>query len=338
MELSSVYKGLDSHKIRFSSGFRYEGFTASDSRNFGYGLPLPTVVNGTLINVSGTRFAYLPNVHRTIWSLVAQDEWRLADHWLLTAGVRYDDYSDFGGTFNPRLALVWDINEQLTSKLLYGKAFRAPNFAEQFTQNNPVVLGNRSLQPETINTYEWAFSYRPVSALSTAVNVFYYQIDKLISAVPEPGNVANIYQNSGDQNGYGTEFEWNWKVTEQWNLKGNYAWQHSINEATKSSVTGVPEHHVYVILGWQFLPQWQLQPQLNWIGGRASVSGGSQNLSDYETTDLTLRGKKLFGHLNLAASLRNAFDTKYYEPTALQLPQTLPMPGRSFYLEASVNF
>ena len=344
MELSSIYKGLDKHILRFSTGFRYEGITTSDSRNFGYGVPLPPVVNGALTDVTGTSFAYLPSVHRTIASWVAQDEWQIAHDWQLTAGVRYDHYSDFGGTFNPRLALVWDINEQLTSKLLYGKAFRAPNFAEQFTQNNPVILGNKSLQPETINTYEWAFSYRPISSLSTAVNVFYYQIEKLISAVPDPGTGANIYQNSGNQNGYGTEFESNWQIAERWSVKGNYAWQHSINEATNSSVTGVPEHHVFVALDWQFLPQWQFQPQLNWIGGRIPVlneniiSGDNWKLRNYETIDLTLRGKKLFKHLNLAASLRNAFDTKYYEPTALQAPATLPMPGRSFYLEASVNF
>ncbi len=127
----------------------------------------------------------MPNTHRTIWSLVAQDEWQIADDWQLTAGVRYDDYSDFGGTVNPRVALVWDINEQITSKLLYGKAFRAPNFAEQCTQNNPVVLGNKNLNPETINTFEWALDYRPFSSLRTAVNLYYYQINNLISAVPD---------------------------------------------------------------------------------------------------------------------------------------------------------
>ncbi|WP_340121683.1 TonB-dependent receptor [Methylobacter svalbardensis] len=338
IELSSVYKGLENHILRLSAGFRYEEVTTSDSRNFGYGVPLSAVVDGTLTNVTGTPLAYLPDTHRTIWSLVTQDEWQLAADWQLTAGVRYDDYSDFGGTVNPRVALVWDINKQLTSKLLYGKAFRAPNFAEQFTQNNPVLLGNKNLDPETINTYEWALDYRPFSSLRTAVNLYYYKINNLITAVPDPGRQTNIYQNSGNQNGYGTEFEWNWQVAEQWKVMGNYAWQHATNEVTNRSVTGVPEHHVYVALGWQFLPQWQLQPQLNWIGGRTRLPGDNRNLSDYETIDLTLRGKKLFGHLNLAASLRNAFDTNYYEPAALQLPQNLPMPGRSFYLEASVNF
>ena len=312
----------------------------SESRNFGPWSNRwhPSVVDGTLTNVTGTPFVYLPNTHRTIWSLVAQDEWQLAADWQLTAGVRYDDYSDFGGTVNPRVALVWDINEQITSKLLYGKAFRAPNFAEQCTQNNPVVLGNKNLNPETINTYEWAFDYRPFSSLRTAVNLYYYQIHNLISAVPDPSKLTNIYQNSGNQDGYGSELEWNWQVSEQWNVMGNYAWQHSTNEQTNQPVAGVPEHHVYAAFQWQFMPNWQFQPQINWIGGRTNLLGDNRKLNDYETIDFTLRGKKLFGHLNLAASLRNAFDTKYYEPAALQLPQNLPMPGRSFYLEASVNF
>ncbi|MGZ4981736.1 MAG: TonB-dependent receptor plug domain-containing protein [Methylobacter sp.] len=347
IELSSVYKGLENHILRFSTGFRYEGVRTNDSRNFGPGvidgtklLPPPAinVIGGTLTNVTGTPLAYLPDTHRTIWSLVAQDEWQLATDWQLTAGVRYDDYSDFGGTVNPRVALVWDINEQITSKLLYGKAFRAPNFAEQYTQNNPVLLGNKNLNPETINTYEWALDYRPYSTLRTALNLYYYQINNLITAVPDPGRQTNIYQNSGNQDGYGTEYDFNWQWSEQWNVKGNYAWQHSTNEETNRQVAGVPEHHVYVAFQWQFIQNWQFQPQINWIGGRTNLLGDNRKLSDYETIDFTLRGKKLFGHLGLAASLRNAFDTNYYEPAALQLPQNLPMPGRSFYLEASVNF
>ncbi len=340
IELSSVYKGLDNHKLRLSAGFRYEEISTNESKNFGPGVidGSQNVVGGSLRNVTGTPFAYLPDTHRTIWSLVAQDEWQLADDWQLTAGVRYDDYSDFGGTVNPRVALVWDINKHLTSKLLYGKAFRAPNFAEQFTQNNPVVLGNSNLNPETIHTYEWAWDYRPTSSLRTAVNVYYYQIDNLITATPDPGRLTNSYQNSGNQNGYGSEFEWNWQAAEQWNVKGNYAWQHATNEVTNQRVAGVPEHHVYAALQWQFMPNWQFQPQLNWVGGRTNLPGDDRKLSDYETIDFTLRGKKLFGHVNLAASLRNAFDTNYYEPAAPQLPQNLPMPGRSFYLEASVNF
>ncbi|WP_262966287.1 TonB-dependent receptor plug domain-containing protein [Methylobacter psychrophilus] len=334
LELGSIYKGLDKHILRFSTAFRYEKMATNQSSNFGYGVQ--NGIGGALVNVTGTPYVYLPDTHRTIGSLVAQDEWQLAADWQLTAGLRYDHYSDFGGTFNPRAALVWDINKQLTSKLMYGKAFRAPTFLELYTQNSPVVAGNPDLKPETINTYEWALNYRPISSLSTSANVYYYQISNLIAQVANLGTVASNYQNSGNQNGYGSEVEANWQWNEQWNVKGNYAWQHAINETTKSSVIGVPAQHLYVALVWKFLPQWQLQPQLNWIGSR--TGNVNQQLSDYETIDFTLRGQKLFGHLNLAASLRNALDAQYYEPTFISLPATLPMQGRSFYLEASINF
>ncbi|MFA5921086.1 MAG: TonB-dependent receptor [Methylococcaceae bacterium] len=340
IELSSIYRGWDNHLLRLSAGFRYEEVSPSESKNFGAGVidGNQSVVDGVLKNLTGTPFVYLADLHRSIWSLVAQDEWQLADDWQLTAGIRYDNYSDFGGTVNPRVALVWDINEQISSKLLYGKAFRAPNFGEQGFQNNPVVQGNKNLNPETIHTVEWALDYRPVSSLRTAVNLYYYKINNLISAVPDAGKLTNIYQNSGNQNGYGSEFEWSWQVAERWNVMGNYAWQHATNEVTNRQVTGVPEHHVYAALQWQFMPNWQFQPQINWIGGRTNIPGDNRKLSDYETIDFTLRGKKLLGHLNLSASLRNAFDTNYYAPAAIQLPENLPMPGRSFYLEASINF
>jgi iron complex outermembrane receptor protein len=334
IELSSLYQGLENHRLLLSSGFRYEEITTSDSRNFGYGMPLPPVVNGSLINVTGTQFVYLPDTHRSIWSAVAQDEWQFADDWQLTVGVRYDHYSDFGDTVNPRAALVWDINEQLTSKILYGKAFRAPNFSEQGNQNNPVIVGNRQLKPEKINTVEWAFDYHPFSTLRTAANLYYYEIENLI-AIPA-GTVT--FQNSGNQNGYGTELEWNWQATKQWNLMGNYAWQNARNRTDNNRITGVPEHHVYVAVGWQFLPQWQLQPQINWIGSRTAPLGDTRPLKDYETIDATLRGKKLFGHINLSASLRNMFDTNRLEPATPALPQNIPLPGRSFYFEVSTDF
>jgi iron complex outermembrane receptor protein len=343
IELSSVYKGLDKHLLRFSAGLRYEEIAVNHRSNNGVGIidgnNPPPVIDGTLTDVTGTPFAFLNDTDRTIWSLMLQDEWQIANAWHLTAGVRYDHYSDFGCTVNPRLALVWDINEQLTSKFLYGKAFRAPSFIEQGTQNNPVLQGNKLLDPEIINTVEWAFDYRPFPALRTALNLYYYHIDDLITTT-SVSPMASQYNNFGDQDGYGTELEWNWELSEQWDLAGNYAWQYARSDQTKIRVTGVPEHHVYFAATWQFMPQWQFQSQLNWVGGRTNEVGifPRPPLKDYETIDFTLRGKKLWGHLNLAASLRNAFDANSLEPAAIERPFNLPIPGRSYYLEASIDF
>ena len=343
IELSSVYKGLDKHLLRFSAGFRYEEIAVDSLSNYGNGVlngtNPPAVVGGSLTDKTGTPFAFLKDTNRAIGSLVFQDEWQIADDWQLTAGLRYDQYSDFGSTFNPRFALAWDINEQLTSKLLYGKAFRAPSFTELGTQNNPVLLGNPNLKPEIINTVEWAFDYRPFSSLRTGLHLYYYHIEDLITATPTPTNNAiSQYNNFGNQDGYGTELEWNWKVAEQWSLAGNYAWQHTHSERTETRVSGVPEHHVYVASVWQFMPRWHIQSQLNWVGGRMREPGDTRLLDDYETVDLTLNGKKLWGHVNLAASLRNVFNNRGFEQARPELPVNMPMPGRSFYFQASIDF
>jgi outer membrane receptor for ferrienterochelin and colicin len=337
IELTTLYKGLDKHSLRLSAGFRYEEIDTSQLSNYGYGESLPPVRDGRLRNKSDSINAFLKDSNRTIGSLVLQDEWQIADDWHLTAGVRYDYYSDFGSTINPRFALAWDINEKLTTKFLYGKAFRAPSFTELYTTpNNPVLSGNPNLQPEIINTVEWAFDYRPFSSFRTGLNLYYYHIDNLITT---PYTPVPQYTNFSDQDGYGTELEWNWQLSEQWNLAGNYAWQYSRRDESKTRLTGVPEHQVYIAGTWQFMPKWTIQSQLNWVGSRTSEVGDSRPpLKDYETIDFTLRGKKLWGHINLAASLRNAFDANNLEPATLNNPVNLPLPGRNFYFETSIDF
>lgn len=334
MEFSAIYKGLNKHILRFIAGFRYESIAIDESKNYG-----AAAVNGKLTDVSGTGYAFLPGTQRTIWSYVVQDEWRLAEDWQLTAGLRYDEYSDFGGTLNPRAALVWSINPQLTSKLLYGKAFRAPTFTEQGNQNNPVLLGNRNLLPEIINTYEWAVDYHPFSSFRTAANIYFYQLDDHIDLLANKSNTGAQFQNNGDQKGVGTELEASWQVNEQWRLMGNFAWQQTrLNHGLINKAAGVPEQHIYFAAAWQFQPKWQLQPQINWIGNRQNPFLNNGPLDEYQTIDFTLRGKQVFGHLNLNASLRNAFDKTPYEPSAVEIGGNLPMPGRSFYLEAAINF
>ena len=56
--------------------------------------------------------------------------------WELTVGARYDHYSDFAGSLAPRLALVWQTGDQLTTKLLYGQAFRAPYYQELYAETS----------------------------------------------------------------------------------------------------------------------------------------------------------------------------------------------------------
>ena len=132
--LTANYWGIDSHSIRLGTGY-YHGhvYRVRETKNYGIdpatGLPLsPT---SGLVDVSDTPYIFLPEGGREkIILFFYQDIWKFSRDWELTAGIRYDDYSDFGSTTNPRLALVWSATQRLTTKFLYSQAFRAPSFAE----------------------------------------------------------------------------------------------------------------------------------------------------------------------------------------------------------------
>lgn len=238
LDLATIYTGWKSHRLRLGAGIRYLRYHPEEEKNFGPGVidGSVTPVDGRLTDVSGTPYLFSPIKSRTVRYLSLQDEWAFAPDWELTAGMRYDHYSDFGQTINPRLALVWEARYNLTAKLLYGSAFRAPSFGEFSAINNPVTLGNEDLDPETIDTLELAFDYRPTFDIQTKLSLFGYRAKDLINYVSDAGATTKTAQNSGDQDGYGFELEASWKILDNLTVSGNYAWQHSEDHNTHDRV------------------------------------------------------------------------------------------------------
>ena len=149
-----------------------------------------------LFRSSGTSNIYIPNREREIYYVSLQDEWLFQSDWEMTYGIRIDKYSDFGNTVNPRLALVWATDLNLTSKLLYGRAFRAPSFNELYAINNPSILGNPDLKPETIDTVELVFNYRLNNENRIQLDLFRYDIDDLIQYVRDDSGTSFTTQNT----------------------------------------------------------------------------------------------------------------------------------------------
>ncbi|MCP3662281.1 MAG: TonB-dependent receptor [Gammaproteobacteria bacterium] len=352
-DLSSFYTGFDNHHLRLAGGVHYVELDPKESKNFGPGvidgatlLPFDTF-DGTLTDVTGTPYAYMSNEDRTVYYASLQDEWSLAPDWELTAGLRYDHYSDFGSTVNPRLALVWNTRHDLTTKFLYGRAFRAPSFAELYDINNPVILGNPDLVPESINTGEIAFDYRPTFDLQTGLNLFAYQIDDMIRFAPDPGGGTSTAQNTSGQRGYGFELEAEWDLSEKLSLGGNYAYQHATEWETGSAVPNAPAHQIYLNGKWRFLPDWLVAAQLNWVGDRPRAENDPRaDISDYTLVDLVVRNTRGLHNWQLALGVRNLFDKTVYEPSPAEpglpagafIPDDYPLAGRSFYAEAQYKF
>jgi outer membrane receptor for ferrienterochelin and colicin len=155
-QLATIYEKLEHHKFHIGLGFEYDTVgDLHDERNFIQGPSNSLLPTGSLQNTQklGVQpFAY-PQSRYNYYGFI-QDEWQILNDLTLTAGVRLDYFSDFGLTVNPRGSLVWDVSSSLTTKLLYGRAFRAPSFFELETNPGITVTGNPSLEPEIMQTVE----------------------------------------------------------------------------------------------------------------------------------------------------------------------------------------
>ncbi|GAB1269203.1 hypothetical protein NBRC116493_24560 [Aurantivibrio infirmus] len=345
LEYVGYYERFQNHQIRIATGIKKQSNEAREKKNFGPGIIDGTipVVDGTLTDVTGTPLIFLRDRDREIKHISVQDAWAFLPDWELTAGVRFDDYSDFGNTVNPRLALVWQTNYNLTSKFLYGRAFRAPTFSEQFAINNPVVNGNPEVDPEEIDTVELSFDYRPTYDLNIRLNLFSYDIDGLIDFVDDDGILGgtSTAQNVFDQEGQGFEVELNWDLSNTVSLISNYAYQDSENKSTGSTVADAPSKQLFLGLDWQVSNQWHLNAEFHRVMDRTRSMGDIRDdLDNDSVVNLTLTSAKIFGVLDVSVSVRNLFDEDLYEPTDVNsgVPNDQPLSGRSLLLETKFYF
>lgn len=336
-ELTAVYSGIDDHLLTLGAGVRWQDLYRVEQRvNAGVdasGAPLPP--GGPLVDLSDSPYAFAPERSRTVRYVYAQDQWQLDEDWQLTAGARYDDYSDFGGAFNPRLALVWQTSPSLTSKLLYGRGFRAPYFQELYSETS-FSLPNPDLEPERSTTWELSFLHTPRDDLRLGLNLYHFQLDDLISLQSVPGLPKRQYQNGGEHSIRGLELEAWWQPAPDLSLLANY----SLNDPDDSSAReyGAPRHQAYVRADWRLGAQWRLNLQGNWVGERERNPGDARSeVDDYLLLDSTLRYAPT-RRSELAVSVRNLLDADARDYTRGSIPHDLPLPGRSVFIEARHAF
>lgn len=147
----------------------------------------------------------------------------------LSLSGRYDHYSDFGSTSNPKVGVDWEPVDGLTLRGTYGRSFRAPGLRDVgatvgayyfdaatagvlardptrgAAQVNTVYLlgGNRDLQPEEAETYSLGADWRPGFLPELRASVTFYDINftDVIGTPPtslvftDPTFAAVVYRN-----------------------------------------------------------------------------------------------------------------------------------------------
>jgi len=276
---------------------------------------------------------------RNVWALYIQDEWALRDNLNLTTGIRHDHYSDFGGTTNPRVGLVWGVLGNTDIKLLYGQAFRAPNFAELYNINNPVVLGNPNLDPETIKTYEVGTTIRLKKHFTVDLNYFHNDIEDLIVWVPPS---PAVYVNAGSSEVEGIEFilSGNYSYDNFWKL--TYTYQDP-KDGAGGSLPYVPEHRATAAINYGLNDYLIFHADVLWTGSRPREPGDTRSdIDSYTVLDMAITANNFYKGLEIQLAVHNIFDEDYRDPDTSganqYIPNDFPREGRTIWGELRYTF
>jgi iron complex outermembrane receptor protein len=282
---------------------------------------------------------FIKETTRRIWAVYLQDTWDITDTLNLTLGVRHDQYSDFGGQTSPRAGLTWAFMEDASLKLLYGEAFRAPNFAELFTDNNPAILGNEDLDQEEITTYEIGLSYQFNKHVTSSINYFYNDIEDIIvlNSLESNQNIRQ-YENFGNARVQGIEMETKVDIVKDNYVFMNYSFQHSEDNdgndlpfvAQHKGNFGVNVHY------WKYI-----NTNLStFVSGSRSREGDDprSDLPAYALLNLSIIAKEFFKTMEVQGTVFNLLDKDYSDPGPTSMPDDLPRPERTFFVGLSYQF
>ena len=350
-KLIGRYEKIANHNISVGVGYSLsDQYKVKESKNFAIGPTGQVIEPGSpVVDVTGTDFVFMKEVDRNNKYIFIQDVFNIANDWEITAGIRRDQYSDFGSTINPRFAIVWTTSLDLTSKLLYGKAFRAPANVELHAQNNPVALGNPDVKPENMENLELAFDYHPKADSRFGASIFSYEWDDIIEFVfdinPDGTTSSNKRaQNKGRQKGHGLELEFEYAVTESLALLGNYAWQKSKNQITGEQVANVPKQLLYFAVDYKVNEDINIHLKSSWVMDRLRTSEDLRSaIDDYNLVDFTFNWQPEDRDFSVKIMARNIFDEDVRYSTTnsgtnVYVPNDLPGAGRNVLAELSYKF
>jgi outer membrane receptor for ferrienterochelin and colicins len=272
-----------------------------------------------------------------IFSVYAQDEIHLRKNLVLNLGLRYDRYSTFGGTVNPRAALIYSPWYKTTFKLLYGQSFRAPNFFELF-YHSPGNEANPSLRPETVKTTEIVWEQYFANHFQMGASAFYYPIHSLITEQFDPLSGNNVFTNAQSLDIRGLDFTLSRELPRGLEGSMSYSFQNATKPSTRMPVVNSPQHLVQASMSVPLIKQKVFASMdLQYVSKRATLAG--QYAGSYVVPNFTLFSRKLLKGWEASASLYNAFNQKYSDPVGnAREADTLEQDGRTFRIKIGYQF
>jgi iron complex outermembrane receptor protein len=319
-ELRAVYSGIANHKLML--GLEVQESSRIEQTND----DLTTPGIDTSVRRSGRRFG-----------LYAQDEWRFAEKWATTLGLRVDDNAATGTKVSPRAALIWQASPAATVKALYGRAYRPPNSYERDFNDGVSLVNNPALKGEMVDTGELVLDLRLSRDLSLRGSVFEWKMRDLVTLGTDPVSGLPQYQSGEKILAKGAEFS----AVKTWNSGARLRGSLSHQDVAFVSGAELPNSP-------QWLGKLLFSGPLPWAGLRvgAELHYGSKRraidgsyLDGYWLANLNLIAAQWMKGAEVSFGIRNLFDKRYQHPGADTNWQTrLDQDGRIGQVKLDYRF
>jgi len=274
-----------------------------------------------------------------IKAVYAQDEIRMGSKALLNVGVRHDSYSTFGGTTNPRLALIYMPTGKTTLKFLYGNAFRAPNAYELYYDDGGLTQKrNLDLEPEEISTQEVVFERSLGGSLRGVVSLYQYRISNLIGLTTDPSDGMNVFENIDRVNAKGIELELEGRFSSRLEGRISYALQDSEDVSTGDTLTNSPRHLAKLNLTTPLVAEYlNGSLEVQYLSTRDTPSG--ETAGSYTLTNLIFLTHGWKKGASLSLGIFNLLGEDYGDPGGEEhLQAVIPQDGRSYRMQFRYEF
>ncbi len=274
-----------------------------------------------------------------LWNvgIFAQDEFTPWTNVIFNLGLRYDRFSQYGDTLNPRAAIIYSPLARTTVKLLYGQAYRVPSANEYFYES-PFQKTNPQLAPERIRSWELALEQGLPANFGASVNLFHNATKDLITQRTDPGDGLLYYDNLDQASTYGAEGELSWRAARRCSVTVSYAYQETRETRTDEELSNSPRHLAKLaatvpIAGERLFASLELQ-----YSSLARTLAG-RRADGYILANVTLFTAALAPGLEVSASIYNLLDQRYGYPGAGEHAQDiLYQDGRTFRLKLVYQF
>jgi outer membrane receptor for ferrienterochelin and colicins len=184
---------------------------------------------------------------RDINVLWGQQELNVTSRLTLTAGLRYDDYSDFGDEWSPKGEAVFTLAPGHRLRGSYGHGFRPPYFGELYLDTPPFFVGNPDLVPEVSDGLTGGYTFAGRQA-QVSVDGYYTKVKNGIVFFQLSPN-RFTYQNIDRYSSKGVNLAAS--VNLRWGFTPSVAYAYNEREDPEGvEVGGYPNHSGFVKLLW----------------------------------------------------------------------------------------